>query len=358
MYSSSTNYAALTKLINGKENTHFVVVGAQGWLGSKICNIIESFPGVTVTKTEARMENREIIKKEIKQATILKPMTHLIIAAGVTHGKKEQDLKNIDFCEDNQTCTIRSNVLGTLSLVDLLYTSFPRTHVTIFGTGCIYDYDNKISSCTHDEVNKFKGFTEEDAANYTKSFYSKTKTILEELLRSYIKEGMEILVLRIRMPIQELNENDINKRCLITKLKTYEKIINVQNSVSVLWDLLPAAVGLAISGETGLMNFTNPGTVSHNEILQLYREYMDKSFKWKNFTIEEQDMILKTTRCNNKLCVQKMMNALKRLNMVVPQANEALKKLFHRGHTKCKDRSETYWIHAANKENTSLNSGN
>ena len=37
-----------------------------------------------------------------------------------------------------------------------------------------------------------------------------------------------------------------------------------------------------------LQNFTNPGAISHNEILQLYKDYVDPEFEWSNFTVEEQ----------------------------------------------------------------------
>ncbi len=39
---------------------------------------------------------------------------------------------------------------------------------------------------------------------------------------------------------------------------------------------------------TGIMNYTNPGVVSHNEILEMYRKYIDSDFTWSNFTLEEQ----------------------------------------------------------------------
>lgn len=39
---------------------------------------------------------------------------------------------------------------------------------------------------------------------------------------------------------------------------------------------------------TGIMNFTNPGVVSHNEILEMYKEYIDPEFSWSNFSLEEQ----------------------------------------------------------------------
>ena len=52
---------------------------------------------------------------------------------------------------------------------------------------------------------------------------------------------------------------------------------------------------------TGIMNYTNPGAVSHNEILQMYKDYIDSEFTWKNFTVEEQAKVIVAPRSNNLL---------------------------------------------------------
>lgn len=52
---------------------------------------------------------------------------------------------------------------------------------------------------------------------------------------------------------------------------------------------------------TGIMNFTNPGAISHNEILQLYKEHVDPGFTWQNFSVEEQAKVIKAPRSNNLL---------------------------------------------------------
>jgi hypothetical protein len=54
-------------------------------------------------------------------------------------------------------------------------------------------------------------------------------------------------------------------------------------------------------GLTGIMNYTNPGAISHNEILELYRSYVDPEFSWKNFSVEEQAQVIKAPRSNNLL---------------------------------------------------------
>ena len=67
---------------------------------------------------------------------------------------------------------------------------------------------------------------------------------------------------------------------------------------------------------TGTLNFTNPGSISHNEILEMYKEYVDPDFTWKNFTIEEQNQILKSERSNNLLdttCLEQLFPEIKNI---------------------------------------------
>ena len=46
---------------------------------------------------------------------------------------------------------------------------------------------------------------------------------------------------------------------------------------------------------SGIYNFTNPGAISHHEVLTLYRDIVEPDFKWEGFTLEEiaatQDML-------------------------------------------------------------------
>jgi 3,5-epimerase/4-reductase len=60
----------------------------------------------------------------------------------------------------------------------------------------------------------------------------------------------------------------------------------------------------------GIYNFCNPGAISHNEILEMYKKYIDPSFTYTNFTVEEQDKILVGRRSNNTLDCSKLVNAL------------------------------------------------
>jgi 3,5-epimerase/4-reductase len=90
----------------------------------------------------------------------------------------------------------------------------------------------------------------------------------------------------------------------------------VPNSMTVLSELIPVSLVMAQRKVSGIVNFCNPGAISHNEVLALYKQYVDPDYTWSNFTLEvslllppallspspqEQDKILKAKRSNNTL---------------------------------------------------------
>jgi hypothetical protein len=77
-----------------------------------------------------------------------------------------------------------------------------------------------------------------------------------------------------------------------------------------------------------LFNFTNPGVVSHNEILDLYKAEIDPTFWYANFSEAEQAKILKAGRCNNHLDVRKLVAAVP--DIVIPDARSAIRGVFAR----------------------------
>ena len=109
--------------------------------------------------------------------------------------------------------------------------------------------------------------------------------------------GDSVLNLRIRMPIT----GEVNGRNFITKITTYENICSIPNSMTVLPELLPKVLDMMKNGVTGTMNLTNPGLISHNEMLEMFREIVDPEFVWNNFSVEEQAEILASERSNNFL---------------------------------------------------------
>jgi dTDP-glucose 4,6-dehydratase len=76
--------------------------------------------------------------------------------------------------------------------------------------------------------------------------------------------------------------------------------------MTVLPELLPYVLDMMKNSITGTLNLTNPGLISHNEILEMYREIVNPFFSWKNFTIEDQKKILAADRSNNFLETTKL----------------------------------------------------
>ncbi|KAK1325427.1 putative rhamnose biosynthetic enzyme 1 [Acorus calamus] len=258
----------------------FLIYGRTGWIGGLLGRLCES-QGIEYVYGSGRLENRSQLESDIESSA----PTHVFNAAGVT-GRP-----NVDWCETHQVETIRANVVGTLTLADICR---DRGLVLInYATGCIFEYDEAHP------LGSGVGFKEKDSPNFVGSFYSKTKAMVEELLKNY----ENVCTLRVRMPIS----SDLsNPRNFITKIARYDKVVNIPNSMTILDELLPISIEMAKRNLTGIWNFTNPGVVSHNEILEMYRDYIDPSFSWKNFTLEEQAKVIVAQRSNNELDTTKI----------------------------------------------------
>jgi 3,5-epimerase/4-reductase len=280
----------------------FLIWGGKGWIAQHLEDILKS-QGKEVYTTTVRMEDREAVKAEIER---VKP-THVLNCAGCT-GRP-----NVDWCEDNKETTVRSNVIGTLNLTDACFLA--GVHITVFATGCIYQYNE-----THPRGGP--GFTETDPANFAGSFYSETKAHVEEVMKYY----SNALILRLRMPVSD----DLHPRNFVTKIAKYDRVVDIPNSNTLLHDLLPLSIVMSEHKDTGVYNFTNPGAISHNEVLTLFRDIVRPSFKWANFTLEEQAKVIKAGRSNCLLDTTKLENKAKEYGIEIPEVHEAYKNCFER----------------------------
>ena len=106
------------------------------------------------------------------------------------------------------------------------------------------------------------------------------------------------------MPISsDLN----NSRNFITKISRYRKLVNIPNSMTVLDELLPISIEMAKRKLRGIWNSTNPGVVSHNEVLEIDVQRLHRlSFKWANFIPEEQAKVIVAPRSNNEMDASKL----------------------------------------------------
>lgn len=288
----------------------WLIFGGTGWIGGMLVRLLSDNEENEVIISKSRLEHPADVCSELDDH---KP-DRVINAAGLT------GTPNIDWLEDHQVEGLRVNVTGTLFLLDACFTR--GIHVTQLATGCIYEYDE-----THVPGPHGIPFTETDVPNFEKSYYSKTKKMLELLAEPLLTNT---LWLRIRMPLTP----NSHPRNFITKIRKYKKVVNIQNSMTVLTEMCPVVLLLATHKEVGIYNFTNPGTISHNEVLSLYRDTVDPSFTWENFSVEEQSLILKAGRSNNALDSSKLMETVRRLDQrLLPKPiGEAVLNLFKTYH--------------------------
>ena len=257
------------------------LIYGSGWIGNMVINELSKI-GESVFIGKVRVDDEKNLKEEIAS---INP-DRILCFIGRTHGG---NVSTTDYLElpgklkDN----IRDNLYAPLVLSHLAKSM--GIHLTYLGTGCIFNYD----SLHNTEI----GFTEEDSPNFFGSSYS-VKGFTDRLLHQF---DDDVLNLRIRMPITY----DDSPRNFITKITSYEKWRN-PNSMTVLPDFIPIIIDLSKKKYTGTLNLTNPGVISHNEILEKYKEIVDSEFTWKNFDQNEHDQILSSKRSNNLLDTQKL----------------------------------------------------
>ncbi len=174
----------------------------------------------------------------------------------------------------------------------------------LIGSGCIYQGDNGG-----------KGFSEEDSPNFTGSFYSLTKCVIDQMLKPF-----PVLQLRLRMPF----DDEPNPRNLITKLSTYSKILDAENSLTYLPDLMRVTKALVLKRATGIYNVTNPGPASPYRIMQRYREIVDPAYSFERITVEDMHSVVKAARSNCILSSDKLTREGLRLLPVDAALEEAL----------------------------------
>jgi len=294
-----------------------LVYGSKGWIGGQFINILENLKNVEdseyinldYVEGKSRVDNEIQLTEEIRN---VRP-THIISFIGRTHGKINNNIyTTIDYLEQDGKLieNVRDNLFSPLLLADICKKN--NIHYTYLGTGCIFKFDEN-----HPYGKEENGFTEDDQPNFFGSSYSVVKGFTDRLIHLYEDN---VLNLRIRMPIT----GEKNPRNFITKIVNYEKICSVPNSMTVLPELLPYVLNMMENKITGTINLTNPGLISHDEILQMYKEIVDKDFRWNNFTQEEQRKILAADRSNNYLDTRKLETFYPRIKHIRTSIRECL----------------------------------
>jgi nucleoside-diphosphate-sugar epimerase len=289
-----------------------LIYGSRAWIGKKVLNHFIN-DNIEIVEGNCRVDNTKDLEEEIQK---VQP-THIISTIGRTHGTYNGKIYGtIDYLEQPGKLVenVRDNLFSPVSLA--IIGKKYNIHVTILSTGCIYTYDEE-----HPYEEEVNGFKEYERPNFFGSSYSTVKGYTDQLLNFF---NDSLLSLRIRMPIT--SEID-NSRNFIYKIVHYNKICSIKNSMTVLDELIPIMCDMITKNVTGPINFTNPGLISHNEILQMYKEIVDPSFTWNNFTIDEQNAILDSGRSNNYMDTSRLESLYPNVKNIKDSVKDVLIKM-------------------------------
>jgi dTDP-4-dehydrorhamnose reductase len=148
----------------------------------------------------------------------------------------------IDWCEKNKMDTFDTNVVQAVRIAKMVTGKY-----VFFSSACIFGTFNG-------EVNY------EDSKPAPQCFYTYTKLMAEQLL---MEVKPDTLIIRPRFLVSPVP----HPRNVLDKLLSYSKIVDTQESITVLEDLFPKVKELL--GESGAFNVVNEGTMSPSEIMNL-----------------------------------------------------------------------------------------
>ncbi|MFA5946140.1 MAG: sugar nucleotide-binding protein [Patescibacteria group bacterium] len=232
-----------------------ILIFGKGYLGQRAKN---------AWGDEAVLSDQRISSREDALAEIARYQPDAVLnAVGVT-GKP-----NVDWCDvtDNRLATIHGNTLLPIVMAEACQEA--GVYFLHMGSGCIYYGDSP-----HPD----KAWREHDHGN-PEPVYSRTKLAADLVLSTLPNVG----IARVRMPIDHIP----GSRNLIDKLARYPKIIDVENSVTVIDDMLEVFHQLLEQKAPGIFHVTNPGTMKHRDLMALYVELVDPSHTNEWITAED-----------------------------------------------------------------------
>ena len=190
---------------------------------------------------------------------------------------------NVDWCEDHQLETIEGNTVLPIMLAQACAET--GKYLLHIGSGCIF-----YGHSPHED----NAWREDDFGN-PRPVYSRAKFAADLVLSTLPNVGIG----RIRMPI-DWKPSSGN---LIDKLAGFEKVIDVENSVSIVDDMVDVFYQLLSKRAEGIFHVTNPGTMRHRELLGLYKELVDQnhSCEWISNDDLVKQGLAKKGRSNNFL---------------------------------------------------------
>ena len=216
-----------------------ILIIGQGYLGTR-CAEAWSDAAITDKIVETVADVEKLIDEHQPDA--------ILNAAGIV-GKP-----NVDWCETHQVETYKGNTILPLIIAEACQKK--GVYLLHMGTGCIF----------YGTAPDKQAWAEEDYANPV-AVYTRCKYAADLVLSKLPNVG----VARIRIPL-DCQPHPAN---LIDKLSSFEKIIDVENSITVVEDMIDVFHQLLEKKAQGIYHVTNPGSIKWREIMEMYKKYVD-----------------------------------------------------------------------------------
>lgn len=243
-----------------------LLLGGSGYVGRALAANLQArgLPLTAPAHRDLDVTNRDAVAEAVRA---LRP-EFVISAIGYT-GRP-----NIDATETEKLRCLTANTVVPGVLGEVLgEAGIPLGHVS---SGCIYDGVRPDG----------KPFTEDDPPNFAfqhpaASWYSRTKAMAETLLA----DVPDCLIWRLRIPFDQFD----NERNYLSKVMRYEKLLEVENSISQLQEFAGACVeSLVRRLPAGRYNVTNPGAIKTSEVAEAIRRHGLCHHDFQFFSSEEE----------------------------------------------------------------------
>jgi len=244
----------------------YIILGKNGYIAEAIIKELMSrdLPYIALSRTDVDYTNMKVFDNWLSNTVYKKTVKHynvsIINCAGYI-GKP-----NVDACELNKSDAVEGNVVLPAFFSQLCANKgYLYTHIS---SGCIYTgYE--------------KQFSEEDVSNFdfqNGSFYSGTKALAEKIIK---QNAPDSYIFRLRIPFDEFE----SPRNYLTKLLTYDKLLDARNSLSHRADFAKYTIDLIEQNVPfGIYNVTNKGSITTKEVVDLMREHLKPNKEFKFFS--------------------------------------------------------------------------
>ena len=272
---------------------------------------------IPYTKTNSR--NIDNIKDIIKE----KKITNIICDCKISYGK---NIFSTSFIEDKLDVNIKNNLYFPLLLANMC--NADDIHFTYIGDGCI-----------------FKRAATGELTDLNVSAHSIVNNYCEKILTN----TRDVLYLRFRYPII----GNFDPRCYITKLSTFNKILNTDNSISVLPELFPIIIKMVENKNIGIFNMFDKTPLNSIDLLLNYKYQVDSNTIIKELNQSEHDALIGER--SNIIMDTPLLDQFCKDNIYKKTQNEEINDIFTGMKNTCKELK--YCLCCMNNNNTLLNLG-